>query len=259
MLSILIPCRHYDCGELVNELDRQCRDAGILYEILVGEDNGETPMGRAANRNQLVKKAQYDYLLFIDADALVCRPDYIRKFWNNRDEATVIVGGLETPQKPKKKGMMLRWKYEEANKNRENFTVFNTLIQKTLFLTVHFNEEICKSYGHEDTLLGVDLQKNGILPLYINNPLIHNGLDTSEMFLKKSETAVKNLIKIGEPLLSKTSLGKTFKKLKKWHATGLVKSVFSLSKKQIRRNLLSENPSLSLFQFYKLGYFLENS
>ena len=259
MLSILIPCRHYDCSELVAELHRQCKDVGLEYEILVGDDNGEKPLGRAAMRNQLLEKSQYDYVLFMDADAMVCRLDFIRKYWNHKDEAPVILGGLETPDKPKEKGYMLRWKYENANKTKENFTVFNAFFSKSIFERVRFDDEKCKSYGHEDTLFGVDLQKNGILPLYINNPLIHNGIDTSEAFLKKSEIAIENLIKIGEPLVSRTHLGGMGISLKKLHLAFVVKGLFRMFKSSIRRNLLSEKPSLKLFQFYKLGYFIENS
>jgi hypothetical protein len=47
-----------------------------------------------------------------------------------------------------------------------------------------FSEDL-KTYGHEDTLLGYDLFRNGIEIFHIDNPVEHTGLEDSSVLLRK--------------------------------------------------------------------------
>ena len=55
--------------------------------------------------------------------------------------------------------------------------------------------------------------------------------------------------------LKNISIIKTHKKLSQFLLENLIIYTFKLTEKMILKNLFSENPSMLLFQFYKLGYY----
>ena len=92
---------------------------------------------------------------------------------------------------------LLRWKYgkkkeqlkaSERNKHAHaSFSTFNVLIDKSIFSKIRFNEEL-KQYGHEDTLLGYQLNIAGINVLHIDNGLMHDGVESNQDFLTQNKT-----------------------------------------------------------------------
>ena len=60
------------------------------------------------------------------------------------------------------------------------------MILRETFLKHPFDETITH-YGHEDTLFGLVLKKEGIKILHIDNPLMNCGLDTNLDVLLKTE------------------------------------------------------------------------
>ena len=102
-LSILIPTYDFVCYPLVLALHGQAEALGIDYEILVAEDGSkqqdrvvanlkinELPhcrhlrrtenAGRAAIRNILADEARGEWLLFLDSDAKVEKPDFLAAY-----------------------------------------------------------------------------------------------------------------------------------------------------------------------------------
>ena len=160
----------------------------------------------------------------------------------------------------------LRYKYEiKADLKRgadvrnlnpyEQLSTFSLLINKGVFLTIRFDEQ-CREYGYEDTLLGIELQNRGISLLHIDNPLVHIGIESNEVFLNKTENALRTLKRIQPMMNSHSKLLRTVQRLKQWHLLGVVKCLYAVFKRLLRRNLLSRHPSLKAFAFYKLGFFL---
>ena len=94
----------------------------------------------------------------------------------------------------------------------------------------------------------------------INNPLIHCGLEQTDVFLAKTEKAVKNLKKIYNNKVYSEIIN-DIKLLKVQKKALIIKPVISLifkiSKPLFVNNLKSKRPSLLLFDFYKLGCFYE--
>jgi len=138
------------------------------------------------------------------------------------------------------------------------FLTLNFLIKKSVFGKVAFNEDI-PNLRHEDTLFALDCKKQGISVAHIDNPVVHLGLENSEVFLRKSREAVEalhlfvtnGLIDAGE-----TSLSKKAKQLRIAKLGHPIVWFYSLLKKTMERNLLSQNPSLKIFDLYRLGYYL---
>lgn len=282
MLSILIPTYNYDCSDLVKELHRQALQCNIQFEIIVIDDCStqniqnnkqlnnlsftqyielNNNIGRSKIRNLLADKATYPYLLFMDCDAEVCSKHYIAEYLKHCQPNCCIVGGTTYDPTENNPQYSLRLKYgrlREGNQTyTKRFTTFNFLIHKDLFNKVRFNESI-RDYGHEDSLFGAQIKKIAQIHT-INNPLIHKGLDPNDIFIKKTETAITNLLKLSKTnleneLSAESTILQTYKKLKKFHLVKTINCIFTITNKYLRKQISSPKPSLFLFDCYKIGY-----
>jgi hypothetical protein len=96
---------------------------------------------------------------------------------------------------------------------------------------------------------------------YINNPVEHMGLETAEVYIAKSENAVRNLVKLqriaGTEMLSRhVKLYRAHSTLKKYGLSSAIAFLHRASKPFLIRQLTSCNPSLMVFDFYRLGYLM---
>lgn len=290
MLSILIPTYDYDCRHLVSDLHEQAEQTGVDYEIIVADDASpshiykeknreinrlshcryiELPknVGRAQIRNLLADKAQYEWLLFMDCDAKVISSTFIADYLHHTD-AEVICGGLCHTDTLPSPNVSLRHTYEKrADKRRaahyrkrapyEQFTPFNFMIRRNVFITIRFCDSIT-GYGHEDTLFGAELAKRKAKIVHIDNPLIHNGLDTNEEFMRKTRAAIRNLAAMKERMENHSQLIALYRRLEKWHLTGWISRQFFLQESKMYKQLtLKSKPNLTLFSLYKLGYYCQ--
>ncbi len=88
---------------------------------------------------------------------------------------------------------------------------------------------------------------------------MHIGLEDAEEFLIKTDNATKNLWyiyqnkRLSQGELKEIPLMKTYFSLKKIAGDKIIRAFFNLFQKKIRRNLLSENPFVFLFDIYKIG------
>lgn len=290
-LSILIPTHNYDCTRLVYDLEAQLTEED---EIIVGNDcstdknivaklseiensgksrvftpndNDSRPLGRAAIRNALAREAKGEWLLFIDADAEVRSKTFIEDYLSATKFAPVVCGGTgNLPECPSPE-CRLRYDYEvEAEKRltvvrRQRFpysqlATFNFLIRRDIFLSICFDEGF-KEYGYEDTCFGFQLKQRGIAIHHIDNKLTHLGIETSDVYLSKIETALRTLSKIEKEQRKLVRLSGFAMKLERYYLLGLVRCIFRLTKKYLRANLLGKHPNQKLFTFYKLGYYAD--
>lgn len=293
-LSICIPVYNWDVTKLVAELHRQAEQLGVPFEILVADDCSivcseenkralenlsgaryllmETNLGRSRIRNYLTRAASYDWLLFMDCDVEVCSASFLADYWQARESVDLVVGGTTYHEEPPEPSYLLRWRYgmaverrsaEERNKAPfQSFVPFNFLIRKRLLEQYPFDEHISK-YGHEDTLLGWELKQHDVAILHIDNPLIHLGIDQTDEFLRKTRMAVENLLYIYQSddmpagVAESIHLLRFYDRLRRWHLEGVVRSLYRLTQRWVLRNLQGSDPNIHLFQWYKLGQFLE--
>ena len=286
MLSILIPIYNFKVVDVVLELKAQAEKLDVPFEILCFDDASSTHkdtnstlqaeaniqyrelnnnIGRTKIRNLLVEKAKYSNLLFLDCDISINKSDFLASYAPYFNSGHVVCGGVAYQKEKPEKAQELRWKYgrnrEEKNASLRNqspyqsFTAFNLLAPKDIFQKIAFNEKI-NGYGHEDTLFGIELKKEGVTVAHIDNPIIHLGLDEHQVFIEKTEVGLQNLAilikesKINKEvklyryyLLCKPTLfltGFIFKKLKKWS----------------KKKLIKGSNSLLIFDFFKLSYLL---
>jgi glycosyltransferase involved in cell wall biosynthesis len=293
-ISLLIPVFDYDIVALVHSMKSALGQVPEFHEILIGDDgssveyrekyrslegNGvrvilsEKNIGRAAIRNRLALEAKGDFLLFIDADAMLpgTAEGYMLKWLAMKNVPRVLCGGVlyhdGAPGDPDK---LLRWKYGKKKEQRKaaernkyphaSFSTFNVLIDKLVFSKIRFNEEL-KQYGHEDTLMGYQLKKAGIEVFHIDNGLIHEGLESNRDFLNKTKLGIENLSKLYDNVTDKKAFSETvrtlrvYNKLKFFRFTLILAKIFIRYRERMEIRLDSSNISLRLFSFYKMCMF----
>lgn len=251
------------------------KNAAIEYLPHCSYEIRDENVGRAHIRNWLVRHARYDWLLIIDCDAEVISDDFICRYWeaaqqSEPGETRIIVGGLQTPATCGK-GSELRHRYEQAAEGirtlearRANpsqfFSTFNFLCPRSVLLAVPFDER-CTEYGYEDALFGIEAERRGYTIEHIDNPLLHLGINDNSSFLANSEAALRTLKRLGPPMTDKARVACAASRfmqtpLRRATLLPLLIILYKMSKPLLRRNLLSSHPSLQLFAFYKLGYYL---
>jgi len=289
MLSILIPVYNYAVLPLISELQKQCISCGIKFEILCYDDASnlfikenqevnqlkycafislEKNIGRSAIRNLLAEKANFQNLLFLDADVIPAHNQFIENYISeiNKNEKVVFGGLLYENQKPSKE-LLLRWIYgkerealslSERSKNHSDFAlVSNLLIKKEILIHFPFDETLTK-YGYEDLLFFSVLKSNQIKIKHIENPVFHLNLESSSVFLSKTKISLENLAflnRTNKISVNESRIIASFELLKKVKALTVFNFIFRKIESKIERNLISETPSLFWFDIYKLGYF----
>lgn len=288
MLSILIPVYNYEAFPLVSNIHAQAIKAGIPFEIVCLDDASpqlytnnekinalegaqyeilEQNIGRSKIRNLLAKKAQFDWLLFLDADVLPKNKKLILNYLPYMDEQPKVVnGGILYQEIRPDKRRVLRWLYgrkREAlpyKKRRRNpylsLLTLNFMIHKSVFSTVSFNEKI-PNLRHEDTLFSHDLMHANVTVLHIKNPVYHLGIDVFETAIRKeNESLVALKFLLDHELLAPNYLriSRLFSRLKKMGLVSVI-AVFHQSVKSIfLKNLSGKYPSLRIFDLYRIGY-----
>jgi hypothetical protein len=288
MLSILIPTYNYTIYPLVLELHKQCLGLGIAFELIAMDDAStiaaaenekintldychyevlRTNIGRSKIRNLLAAKANYDWLLFLDADVYPKNKDFISNYINHLDNDVKLVnGGLVYPDEKPEKSKLFRWIY---GKNREALDYkirrknpylsslsLNFIIHKSIFEKVSFNETI-PNLRHEDTLFSYSLSKENIRTEHINNPVYHYGMDDFEVAIRKENEslhALKYLIDTQLLPPDYVRLSKLLLKIHRINALSAVAIFHKITASLFLKNLGGNYPSLFIFDLYRLGY-----
>jgi glycosyltransferase involved in cell wall biosynthesis len=283
MLSICIPVYNVDVTKLVLSLNNQFLHQNYVGEIIVLDDGSDEAFrlknerisqlefvryylqenkGRSITRNKLAQNARYDKIAFIDGDCLVddtylksyCAPNVIK--------LPLVIGGLKYGTKPTNKSLRLRWNYGRLREAKIkygpdslSFLSSNFMIDKELFTNIRFDERITE-YGHEDTLLGIQLRLRKIPFVQINNKVTHCGLETTPVFLSKTQISITNLwnihVKINLKEIEKLPIIKLLKLRNNPLITKALSFSFSILNKPIQFFLGNIYPSIYIFDFYKL-------
>lgn len=292
MLSILIPTFNYNTLPLVEALHWQAVKESIEFEIIVSDDasddldiqqmnkainlipncsffvNSEN-LGRGKNRNLLLSKAQYSWILLMDCDTMPRDAFFIKNYLDaiKSKSGRAFFGGIIYENKIPKDEEMLRWVYgtkresipiQIRKKEPHRFALIsNMLLQKELLLAYPFHSEIYE-YGFEDIVFILELKKNNIEIGHVENPTFHLNLEKSSTFLEKYHSSLRNLkFLIDSKIISTsdTDFTKFYEKIKRYKVESLVVVGFKIFETKFTKNLLSKNPSLLVFDLYRLGYF----
>ncbi|WP_439127592.1 glycosyltransferase family 2 protein [Polaribacter sp.] len=229
MLSVLIPTYNFNAFFLVKALHQQLILENIKFEIICLDDGSKSTLntenekintftfttfsalnkniGRSAIRNLLAKKANYSWLLFLDADVMPADSNFIENYIKCfQQKNTIFCGGLLYENK-KENVHLLRYKFgkkheevsvEKRNKQPEKyFFTSNFLIEKNVFNHISFEEKLTQ-YGREDLMFSLSLIKKGYKIEHLANEVYHLGLDADLIFVEKTKKAIENLFFLNE-------------------------------------------------------------
>jgi hypothetical protein len=290
MLSILIPTFNYDITALVVEVHKQSKSCNIVFEILAFDDAStdlevrknnasintlentsytilKSNIGRSAIRNKLAKSAQYSWLLFLDADVMPVNNHFVSNYINSLSYSRpIIYGGITYQEERPNQTQLLRWVYgkEREALNSEirkkdiyvSFLTLNFMIQKDTFEKASFNENI-PNLRYEDTLFSYDLKRKKIPITHIENPVCHLGLESSEIFLSKSKESLDALnLFLNQKLINANyiRISRIKNRLQKFKLDLLLSTIYPSLKTRFEKNLISNTPSLFVFDLYRLSY-----
>lgn len=289
MLSILIPTYNYNVFPLASQLVNQAKMEGISFELICFDDgsgsiiNAENEkinslsnckfiattqnVGLSNNRNALVEASKYESVLFIDGDSLLPDENFIKRYSEVLSKNAEIIYGGTIYSDNKSHKDKLRWKYglkrevfsaiEREKANYKSLHFNNTVVRRRLFKTLSFEKSFTQ-YGHEDTLLAFILQKQKVPVIHIDNPVVHCGIDSNIDFINKTERSLENLNLIYKSKLidpTFVTFLNAFRKFQRFKLNYLFALIHKLCYSLFKRQLSSKNPSIIIFDFFRLSYF----
>ncbi|MEC7783047.1 MAG: glycosyltransferase [Bacteroidota bacterium] len=223
--------------------------------------------GRTATRHFLAKNALYDNLLFLDADVLPTKPDFLQIFEQNLGRAQVIFGGITYPKNIPSPERALHYTYGKSREGRSvskrkkkpylSLVSQHLLIDKSVFLKCNPAEE--NAYGL-DPYFAHRLEQQQVSVLHINNPTTHFGLETSGSYVLKTHQALLTLVRLEhEEKMPRNyrPLQRVARQIVKRNLQHKLLRFFRRYEHHILKNLCANNPNLRLFDLYRLCYYLK--
>ena len=230
-LSILVPFLRDDPSPLLNALEAEQGDHDHRIEIILLDDGtrnetltrqltlqtnasrygvrlltAEDNLGRAEGRNRLATEARGDNLLFIDADMLPDRSDFIRSWlrYVNSHNPQACFGGFSVDQAPSdpryavhkhmaRKSDCLPAHVRALKPEKHVFTS-NLLIRKDVFAHHPFDAHFT-GWGWEDVEWSMRVAKSHTIS-HIENTATHMGLDTVPALMEKYRQSAANFARI---------------------------------------------------------------
>lgn len=285
MISILIPCYNYNAYDLVFRLEKECLTLGIVFEIISIDDasfstlnevnqkinlltnckffESKKNIGRVANRQLLSQKAQYKWLLYIDVDVKPLNDNFIKVYVNEIKKGfEVVFGGFNYKNIETNNLRYLFGKSREdvqsviRNKNPYKYIISsNFLVKKVIFDKINKNINI-NGYGM-DYFFGALLKENLVSINHIDNEVTHYGLDDNSKFLAKTKEALENLHYLNtNKLINKNDITilKYYRLFNFFGLKKIISKLINIFSKSIESNLKGSNPSLFVFDLYRLSY-----
>lgn len=289
-LSVCIPVYNFDVRELVNSLRNEIVSSDLDSEIILIDDASKEEfitinqslkeqtnqfiflkknIGRSAIRNLFLQYTSGEFLLFLDCDAKIISKNFLKNyilFIKENAETEVVFGGFEAEKSGE---LSLRKKYSlereivPLKKRKINpyssFRGINFLVKREILVKLPFDENL-KTYGYEDLIFSKTLEKNGVKISHIENSVIHSDEENTAVFLKKTDTAIQNLVRIyteNPAFVNEMKIIKTCIRINKLGLKTTYKTFFRVFKPFIIKKLQQINPDLKYFDLYKLGLFLE--
>lgn len=248
------------------EFRARCKAA--LTELPLDSWGPADNRGRAAARNALFKKAQGEYLLVMDSDAMLLGSDWLAQLWRAKPVSGVLQGGRSVEAKPPRADA-LRWHYTLKREIRslnarkaqpyEAFMTGSFFIHREAYQKLRFDERL-RGYGHEDTLFGWALAEEKIPITHLDLPFLFSADESAQVFLHKSAEAMRSLLHVAHLYPQYRSRFKMLRyadRLKTWRLSGLYRLKFKIFRSLIERNLKGRHPSLMLFDLWRLGILLQ--
>lgn len=294
MLSILIPVFNYRMEPLVSELIEQCTRLNLSFEIILLDDGSKAEFkavnkalpqqfaavrylenskneGRSVSRNKLMLEAKGQWFWFLDCDGRAhLNNSLVESFWQQKEEKTLVSGGrIYASEPPADKSKYLHWLWGSTRELIDsekrmtdpvtNFLSNNFLVSRQLMEAVQFSTAL-NGYGYEDTLFAAHCLEGGFDIKHIENPVLHEGLESTEDFIAKIEESVHNMVRLDNMFINhnkeiplNSRLYRFYKKMRripKFVLVPFAQISASILKKRLQNGMLN----LFWFDVYRLCY-----
>ena len=289
MLSICIPTYNTDCSELLDILAEQIAQLEETVEVLVCDDfstdyvrknqeacerNGffffenQNNVGRIETRKKLVSINRSQWVLFIDADMIPKRGDFISQYLNfvTADLECTVVGGYCYQNEIKPFNLRLRYgrNREEISARKRQLNPYNSilfgnvLIKKELFSEV-FDDFKDNTYG-EDIYLSSSLKSLNKDVFHLPNETYHLGLENNTEFVKKIQKSGEMHARLDSNSaldLSHSKLVSTYSLLNRYMLHNLVRLALTISSPFLKTVLYVFGAPILFVDLLRLFYFLK--
>lgn len=224
MISILIPVFNRNVVALVTSLHNQLSTVKEAAEIVVMDDASTDKQlkntnqiisglnnvqyielsanaGRNTIRNKLAAAANYETLIFLDADSSFPDESWLQRYIEAVSGDAIIMGGRLYNATAAGASTLhfhygkLREQTKAFTRNKHPYRSFlacNFLIAKQQFSRLITDNHL-HGYCHEDTFMGLQFEKLGLTVKHIDNPVYHEGIDDDDVFIQKQQEALENL------------------------------------------------------------------
>lgn len=295
MIAVCIPVFNRNITALATALSNQMTALNRDGEILIMDDGSDASCqainasiaqlpfvryvpgtknhGRIRIRQLLAQNARFNWLVFLDGDSVVLSSRFLQNYFEQLYGTPCVVPGgrIYSKTPPSDCAYRLHWKYgsireapNTAGRNRSPYLGFmsnNFLVHKSIFNQLQFHDSF-SGYGHEDTWIGIQLETLKVPVKYIDNAVEHDGVEATPVFLTKTANALQNLGRLqklvpASQLKEHVRLYAFYHTLKTYRLLWLPRLLQTCMGRYIHTNLHSCNPSLFLFDVYRLHQFIE--
>ncbi len=289
-LSVLIPFFRDDATALLAALDSQIKNLPI--DLLFYDDGTQDPKltmrmeqaanqaagavsvitnsknsGRSAARNALFEAARADWVLFLDADMLPAKADFLQSYLSLTEAQTgdILFGGFEVEDKSEDADRDLHRALSEVSDcltlderqaaGPQYVASSNLCVRREVLLTEPFDSGF-SGWGWEDSEWAARVAKRFTL-LHVDNPAIHLGLETTETLLRRFATSGGNYHRftIAHPELATTlPLYNISKKLGRVPGQSLMRPVLKAS---VRSHFLPMSTRLTALKLWRASHYAD--
>ena len=225
-LSVLVPFYRDDATPLLRSLDAQAVKAAHVEILLMDDGSGDVALtartqaavdamrlparlltspenrGRSATRNALQDAAISDWVLFLDADMRIDRPDFLQTYLDAmaRNDADILFGGFSVEERAEDRDTDLHRVLshasdclsatERAAAGAQYVASSNLCVRRAVLDAEPFDGAF-SGWGWEDSEWAARAAKRFRLR-HLDNPAVHLGLESTDTLLSRFATSGPN-------------------------------------------------------------------